>query len=235
MPPLQATLGSYIADTLALLRDNSNRVYSPANLATWVNKGIARRDIDLGLNRVKYGFTLTPGVYQYTFAQIQGGTLMMGPASTVATDVLSIVIVPLGFATSQPRYPLGRWPYSMVAPLLATSYPSYPVKYATYGPATLVMGPPPASTYPCEFDFFGYTPPLVNQSDVDPIPYPWTDPIPYYAAHLACIQDQNYSKAKEFYNPNPQAPGLYQTSMATMRARGRPLAVANPWANFPTR
>jgi hypothetical protein len=230
-----ATLQDYITETESLLRDNSNKVYSPIDLTRWVNEGIAIRDLDLGLNRMKYGFSLSVGVYQYTFSQVLAGTLMTGKVATQPIDVISIVVVPLGLATSQPRYPLGRWPYSMLAPLLARTSPTLPAKYAMYGPDTIIVGPPPAVGYPCEIDFFGYTPPLVNPTDVDPLPFPWTSPVKYYAAHMAKLQNQRFDEAEKYYSTNPQTPGLYQHSLAKCRARGRPMAVANPWSDMPRR
>jgi hypothetical protein len=234
MAQLQSTLASYIADAEGMLRDKTNNLYSQTDITDWVNKGIRHRDMDLAINRIKYSFTLSAGVFQYTIDQVLStGTLVAGPANVEATDLLSVYLIPLGAPTSSPRYPLQRWPYSDLGFLLATSYPSYPVAYSMFGTSTIMLGPPPAAAYPAEFDFFGYSPPLVNPTDLDPVPYPWTEPVPYYVCYRAKIQQQRFDLAREFYNPDPRTPGLYQKSIGTVRARGRPIAVRNPWNTIP--
>lgn len=141
-------------------------------------------------------------------------------------DVISIVITPLGQPPGGIRYPLGRWPYSKIAYLLSTAYPTYPVKYAMYGTNTIMVAPPPAGNYPAQWDFFGYATRLVQPTDTDPLPYPWTDPIPFWAAHFAKMSVQRFDEAKEF---KEEAVARTRRVMG----RGRPMSVSNPWSDLP--
>lgn len=152
-----------------------------------------------------------------------------GAATTISPnviDVLSIVITPLGTPPSGIKYPLARWPYSKIAYLLTSSYPTYPTIYAMYGVQTIMLAPPPANPYPAEFDFTAYASPLVNLLDADPLPYPWTDPIPFWAAAFAKFSVQRFDEAQQF---EQQA----ITRTRRVMARGRPLSVANPWSDLP--
>jgi hypothetical protein len=141
-------------------------------------------------------------------------------------DVLSIVITPLGQPPGGIRYPLGRWPYSKIAYLLSTAYPTYPVKYALYGVNTIMVAPPPAGAYPTQWDFFGYTTQLVQPIDADPLPFPWTDPIPFWAAAFAKMSVQRFDEANGF-----KAEAIERTRR--VMGRGRPISVSNPWSDLP--
>jgi hypothetical protein len=226
LPALTKALSDYTFDTQLLLRDFTFATYTQPSVTSAINHGIQQRDLDLGINRVKYSFPMVTGQFTYSFSAIQGGTLLFGNAAQALIDVLSIIVVPLGSQTAGIRYPMGRWPYSRLAYLLSTSYPTYPVKYAIYGTNTIIVAPPPANPYPTEWDFFTAAPPLVNQTDVDPIPYPWTDPVPFWAAHLLKLGNQRFDEAGEFKKE-------YNWHLARVMARGRPIAVQNPWADLP--
>ena len=223
-----ATLGDYLADTRRLLRDSgTSPLYSTPDLTSFINRAMQQRDLDLGLNRSRVSFTLITGQAQYSIASILAtGNVLTGSAAPNMIDILSIVVIPLGQAPGGVRYPLGRWPYSRLAYLISTSYPTYPVAYAMYGTQTVILGPPPAGAYPSEFDFFGYASPLVLTTDADPQPYPWTDPVPFLAAHFAKVQAQRFDEAKNFWD-------LYMLRLSMVRARGRPLAITKPFADLP--
>lgn len=225
-----ATLANYIASTRRTLRDESTgNVYSDTDLTAWINEAMQHRDLDLRINRMLYSFTLTAGVFRYSFdSVISGGTKLIGAAGVTPVDIYSLVLMPLGDANSTTRYPMGRWPYSELTVLLARNYPSYPIAYSIFGPSTFVLGPPPANGYPVEVDFFGYSSPLVNPTDIDPVPYPWTNSIPFYAAYLAKMQSQRFDEADRFYQ-------RYQEKIGLARSGGRPLAVRNPLSNLSRR
>ena len=62
----------------------------------------------------------------------------------------------------------------------------------------IMVAPPPANQYPTEFDFSTYSQPLVNLTDVDPLQYPFTDAIPFLAAHFAKLGAQRFDEADAF-------------------------------------
>lgn len=220
-------LSDYLTQTRQLLRDSTGALYTDPDLTYFINTALRQRDLDLGFNRVRYSFTLVSGTYSYSFAAIvAGGTVLSGNANAILQDVFSLIVMPLGGATSSIRYPLGRWPYSKLAYLLSTAYPTYPAFYAMYGPSTIMLGPPPNGAYPCEIDCIGYSADLVNPSDQDQMPYPATDLIPYQAAALAKTQAQRFDEAEKFDQ-------VYQRRLMRVRARMHPLSVPNPWSDLP--
>jgi hypothetical protein len=60
------------------------------------------------------------------------------------------------------------------------------------------MYPIPNQTYQLEIDCICLPSDLVSDQDYEAIPDPWTDAVPYFAAHLAYLELQNLNAAK-FY------------------------------------
>lgn len=223
------SLSGYLADTQRLLRDPSAVLYTVSDLTFFINRAMRQRDLDLKLNRLRLSFTLSTGVYDYPLATIaSGGSVLDGNANAIIMDVLSIIVMPLGSPASSVRYPLGRWPYTKLAFMLSTSYPTYPSVYALYGTSNIILAPPPAGNYPAEFDFSCYSPDLVNTTDTDIMPYPFTDPVPFLAASFAKVQAQRFDEADGFE-------AQYQKHMNRVRSQSRSIAVSSPWSDLPRR
>lgn len=226
---IYSTLSSYRTDVMRLLRDANNSLYTVTDLNSFINRAIRQRDLDLGMTRLRMQMTLVSGTYDYSFADvIASGTVLQGNTGLNIQTLLSIIVIPMGSSTSAVRYPLSRWPYTRLAPLLSTSYPTYPAAYAFYGPTTVMMGPPPAGNYISEWDFLCYNPDLVNDADQDAMPYPYTDPVPFLASSFAKLQAQRFDEAAGFER-------VYNQSMARVRGRANAISVANPWSDFPVR
>lgn len=216
-------LSDYLAQVRRLLRDPSpGALYTDPDLTEYINRAMQQRDLDLGIVRVKMSLALTIGVSQYSFATIAAGTLLAGPSTANLQDLISVIVMPLGGTNSAIRYPMGRIPYSELSFLLTTAYQSYPVLYSIYGPSTVFLGPPPAAAYTTEFDFVGYGAALVNSSDTDQQPYPYTDPVPFMACALAKAGAQHFDEADAFE-------GAYMNRLNRVRSRAKPMAVRNPW------
>lgn len=223
------TLSDYRTQTRRLLRDSTGALYTDSDLTEFINRAMRQRDEDLGYNRLLMSFTLVASTFRYSYSTIaSGGAVLIGSASAVIQNVRSIIIMPLGGATSSVRYPLGRWPYSKLAFLLSTSFPTYPVVYALYGPSTIVLAPPPAGNYAAEFDFIAYSTDLVATSDQDILPYPYTDLVPFMAASFAKVQAQRFDEANQFEEQ-------YMKRLMRVRGHVRDFAVANPLSDIPMR
>lgn len=224
---VQSTLSSYLADTRRLLKDPSPGVtFTDSDLISFINRSMHQRELDLGVYRAKYSFSMTTGKSSYTFSEILSmGSYMIGSTNANMIDVFSWIVIPLGGSTSAVRYPLGKRSYSEIAPLLSTSYPTYPVAFSMYGDQTVVVAPPPANNYYTEVDFIGYGQDLVNMTDVDPIAYPYTDPVPFMAASFAKLNLQRFDEADKFES-------LYMARLRRVLARSRPLAMTDPWSNW---
>jgi hypothetical protein len=226
---LLSALSDYLAATRRLLHDPAGALYTTPDLTEFINRAIRQRDLDLGINRVRLSMTLTAGVSDYPFATIaSAGTVMDGSTNAILMDVMSIFVMPLGTPGSSVRYPLARWPFSKLSYLLSSAYPSYPSCYAVYGSSTIIMGPAPAQNYPAEFDFTASSPDLVNNSDTDIVPYPWTDPIPFLAASFAKVSAQRYDESESLAK-------IYFERMNRVRGRARSIAISSPWSDLPRR
>lgn len=233
-PATAVTLQFYLDEVRRLLRDKTTTgaqvIWSNDDLIAFINRAMQQRDLDLGLNRSLVRFAFTQGVFRYPFASIvAGGTVVDGVPAPNPMDVLSFSVYPNGPPpTGGIKYGLSRRPYSFVANFTSTSWRTYPYWYAVFGPSSLYVAPPPANAYVFEADFKTYAAPLVNTTDTDPMPYPYTDPIPFIAAAFAKMESQRPDEAQSF-----MATGM--TRMNLVRSGSRPLAVRDPFFDLPRR
>lgn len=222
------TLNDYIGSARRLLRDASGTLYPTPDLIAYTNEARHKRDLDTRLVRKVVGFTLTTLQSDYTLATISAGTTVRGEPFTNAREVVSLQVMPIG---GQPggvglRYPLGRQPYSKVAYLVSRSWPSYPVCFAKLGLNTIVLAPPPAQDYPSEWDVIGCFPDLLNPADVEPMPDPYNDALPYLIAYVAKYNAQRFDEGKEFK-------AAYVERMADIGIQISQVAIPNPGFDLP--
>lgn len=238
MADAATTLADYRAATRAILHDEdlTNPLVSQTDLDSFINSAVRKRDILSRAIRSLINFPLTAQGTDYSMSAIAAlGTVVAGPATPNVIDLISVTMkldTSAGFTNGILR-PLGRKPYSWVAPLRSTTYATgYPLWYAVLG-AGLVPGPgggvvvvpPPAAAYPVTWDFFSINSKLVLATDADVLGYPYTEPVPWLAAARAKIQAQRYDEATKLYDL-----ALGNTQFALSGAR--PLAVANPWSDL---
>lgn len=108
---------------------------------------------------------------------------------------------------------------------------SEPGWYAQYGEGpigSLYLAPIPTQVMPMEVDLTIIPSPLITDSDSEPIPYPWTDAVSYWAATLCLLQQQRREDAAAmatlFNNDMPMCasvvcPQMIQTAYgATLRS-----------------
>jgi len=222
------TLGSYLSDVRRYLKDPNGALYSDSDLTSFINRAIQQRDMQLRCMRIRLSVTLVSGQFDYPFSTIAQGTLLDGPATGVLYDVVSIIVIPLGSASSSVRYPLDRKPFSWETFLLSTSFPTYPKFYALYGPTNVMLGPPPAGNYNSEFDMAAYSPGLVLTTDTDLMPYPYSDPVPFLAAAFGKQRAQRFDEADSFEKQ-------YDKRLNWVRATVRLSGVANSMSDMPRR
>ena len=75
---------------------------------------------------------------------------------------------------------------------------SYPGWWAQYGfgvTGSIYLAPIPSQQQPMELDCSCMPFPLENDDDVEPIPEPWSDAVPYYSAWLCLLQQQRREDA----------------------------------------
>jgi hypothetical protein len=222
------TLADYVIKSYRLLRD-SGTLYPQESLIAWINEARRIRDVDTRLCTKVVSYSLVPQQSTYALATVSAGAMVRGDdAFTNGRDVVSIYVIPTGGAAggSGLRYPLARQPYSKVSYLTSTSWPSYPTVYGVLGWSTVVLAPPPAQVYAAEWQLVGCYPELLALSDVDPMPDPYNDPVPYLTAAIAKENMQRFDEAQQFE-------GTYVKRMGQIGFGIRRFAMAYPGSDLP--
>jgi hypothetical protein len=102
---------------------------------------------------------------------------------------------------------------------------SDPGWFATLGEGPnqkLYLAPIPSLAAPMELDLTLIPAPLLTDDDPEPIPYPWTDAVPYWAATLCLLQQQRAQDA--------QAMGaLYNTDLPFCASVVKPMFLMSPY------
>jgi hypothetical protein len=131
-------------------------------------------------------------------------TINTGSFNSRTVGVFGIVVI---MANSRKR--LGERGYAEASSIFqpTTTYSSWPAVFAQMSPTKVYIAPMPNQPYGAEWDTALVSSDLVNPTDVDPLPYPWTDPVPFLAASLARLQLQQYDEAQQYKQ-------LYQQSLA---------------------
>jgi hypothetical protein len=198
---MPTTLGGYLTSLRRLLRDSSGTLYPDTDLTAFINEARHQRDLDTRLVQKVVGFNLTANLSDYSLAAINtGGTFLRGIAECLPREIISLNYIPNGGSIGGIglRVPLGREAYSTISVLLSQSWPTYPKWYAILGWDQVCIAPPPAYGYPCEFGLVGIYPDLVADNDPEPMPDPWNDPVPYFAAFVAKNNAQRFDEAETF-------------------------------------
>src|SRR5207245_383323 len=191
-------LRDYLAELRRLVHDPNDIFWPQADKISNINKAIQRRDLDTGANRQLVTFSLTVGVDTYTFPQIG------------VANVFDVVGINLIFVSN--RAILANTSFRRLNKLYRpwTPYQGVCEGWARYGPNTIVFGPTPSFAYTTEWDVCVYSAPnlLVNLADTDPLPYPYSEPVVYYAAHLCKLNERQYDESDQFF-------AMYQEKIGT--------------------
>lgn len=196
-------LNQYIAETQELLNDQMGQFFKLSTLTTFINKSRRRIAAVSGCVRAMPPGTQThPQQEIYPFSDwislIQG--IVPGVESILACRSLSVAIGPRGWKPMWRRIPFTDF-QARFRIYNQTFYGviSEPGWYAQYGagPAgALYLAPIPAQANPMEVDLTLIPSPLLDDSDPEPIPYPWSDAVPYWAGTLCLLSQQRREDAK---------------------------------------
>ena len=200
-------LTSYLAQTQALLQNPSapTTLYTTANLTNFIN--IARGQLAGEAECCRYlgTLTLTSGTRNYNFSSISTGTTSVTGLSGVLTVRAMRYAVASGYQWIRPR----PWPwfdlFKMNNPVPDSGPPEVWAQYGQgasgggsitgIGTGSLISGsfyvdPIPDLAYVVTCDCVAYPQLLSADTDVEAIPYLFTDAVPYYAAYLALLTSQ---------------------------------------------
>ena len=185
-------LSDYVTATRRLLHDSSGRVWSTAELNAYVNDGRKRLAVDTHcLRYLDTAVTLTTHTETYS-----GATLTA--KGTRCIDIANFTVL-----WGSQRVPMIWCPWTKFNALYRPWQVNYSRpcvwSFAGTSPAssTIYVQPVPDQAYTAEVDLFYVPVDLVDDTTVDELAYPFDSPVPYYAAHLAKLQEQSYGEAEE--------------------------------------
>lgn len=208
-PPL---LSDYLTQTQRLLHDSTAVYWSVPELTDYINTARMRVVADTGCNRVLQTLNLTQGQETYAYSALPSG------ASTF--DVLNLTVLWGGL-----RVPCTYMPYTEFNLKMRAwqNFQNRPTVYTVYGGNTVYVGPIPDQTYVSEWDTVVSPAMLVNLTDQDTIYFPFSDPIPFYAAYLAKYKEQSVEEANRFLQSYAQKTAQAVRSSFTRR-------ITNPYS-----
>jgi len=181
------TLSGYITQTRRLLHDVNGNFWTDAELTDYINDGRNTLVRDCGCNRVLQTYTAPSGVETISFSALPQGT-----------KTIDLINVNLYWGNSRvPLYYLA-WTDFNAQLRYWQNYTGRPIAYSMYGPKQLYIGPVPDQNYVMEFDTVVEVDPMVSGSDVETLPAPFTEAVPYFAANVAKYQEQSYGEAEIF-------------------------------------
>lgn len=135
----------------------------------------------------------------------------------------SISFIYANYRYSVPVYPFS-W-YQSYVRIYPQQYLYVPTVAAQFGQGvngSIYMYPIPSSIYQVEVDCFCLPFPLELDTDFEAIPMPWTETVPFYAAHLAFLELQNLNAATFYLN-------LYDNMVHRYSSYARPGRMTNPY------
>ena len=139
---------------------------------------------------------LNEGQEVYSFSDAD---LSMFPGVDSVYKIQSVSVLFSGFRYSLACYAFTT--YQALVRVWAQQWRYVPAVCAQYGQGadgSFYMYPIPSQAYQMEWDCFCLPSDLTTDLSVEAIPQPWQDAVPYFAAHLAFLELQNYNAGK-FY------------------------------------
>src|SRR5438132_12820180 len=184
-------LSDYRATLRRYLHDASDTLFSLADKDAFINEGLQQRDLDTGGNRSILTFSMVAGTDTYTLTTIGNANVF---------DVIGMTIIITGN-----RYPLMNMTLSALNAnglRLFTATTDIPYAWTRYGNSQIIVAPIPSQAFSSEADVLLYSAAtlLVNPGDADPLPFPYTYPVCFYAAYLAKVNERQYDEAEMFLN-----------------------------------
>ncbi len=136
------------------------------------------------------------GQESYYYAIPFAGNLLTQAGIQNVVQVKSVTVNWGGIGGSS-NVMLEQWSFTKYQAFLGyygTSLQGNPAVWCSYN-NTVMMRPVPSSVWPMQWDTVCTPIALASSTDVEAIPYPYTDSVKYYAAYLALMNSQNPGNA----------------------------------------
>lgn len=185
-------LSEYVTETRRLLHDANGRFWSTSELEDYVNEG--RRQVAVDTHCLRY---------LETAAALVTNTETYAVASFTAKADRCIDILNLTVIWGQQRVPMlwAPWGQFNAKYRVWVTNTTRPTVWSLQGScpmATLYVQPVPDQDYVAQADICYIPIPLVDDTTVDELIYPFSKPVAFYAAYLAKYKEQGYGEANAF-------------------------------------
>jgi hypothetical protein len=174
------------------LHDANGRVWTDAELNDYINDGRKRIAIDTHCLRSLESVTLTTSTESFTVSALTS-------KGERVFDITNLTVlwgsqrVPLEwYAWTQFNALYRPWSINLGRPTVWSFYGTSPATQQIY------IQPVPDENYTAQMDCFYIPVDLVDDTTVDELAYPFTDPVAYYAASKAKEGEQAYGEAEQF-------------------------------------
>lgn len=195
-PPATGTqsLGDYLDEVRRLLHDQgtieANFQWATADLIKDINKAIRQRDLwSNGSLAYRQNVALTPNQDIYSLA-------------TLFSDLTVLDVINIWLIYGSRRYHLDNPTFTTLTTAAAGRGlllpQGIPYGWTRRGPDVVYIAKKPSQAFPTDWDLSVLSTTLVNLTDVDPLVFPYTEPVPYYAAYLACVNARRWDLADQF-------------------------------------
>jgi hypothetical protein len=210
-------LAQYIDEVQSHLNDSQGQFFTIPRLTNYINRSRRRIAAMSGCLRVVPPGTQTkPGREVYPFSEWNALAQQICPQSA---GILSCRSLAIGIGGQWTEDADGIWSITQGTwkpvwrRIVWTDFQarfriyggtfygtiSQPGWYAQFGSGPLgclYLAPIPSIAAPMEVDLTLIPQPLLTDADIEPIPYPWTDAVSYWAAVLAFLQQQRKEDAQ---------------------------------------
>lgn len=236
-------LAQYIDEVQSHLNDSQGQFFSIPRLTGFINRSRRRIAATSGCLRVVPPGTQTkPGREVYPFSE---WTALVQQVCPQAQSILSCRSLSIGIGGAWEEDADGIWSIQkgtwkpMWRRIVWTDFQarfriyggtfygtiSQPGWYSQYGSGplgALYIAPIPSIASPLEVDLTLIPQPLLTDDDIEPIPYPWSDAVSYWAAMLAFWQQQRKEDAQSMAE-------LFQADLPMCASVVSPQMVMNPY------
>ena len=168
--------------------------------------------------------TLNLGQEVYPFSGID---VSQFPGVKSVYSVRSVSIIYLNYRYSLPIYSFSVY-QAMIRQYVASQYLYVPTFGAQLGRGTggsFYLYPPPSQQFQFELQCYCLPQDLETDADYEAIPDPWSDLVPYFAAHLAFLELQNMNAARGYLE-------MFDMRMARFGGYTFPGRVTNPYGRW---
>lgn len=221
-------LARHITEVQNLLNDQQGQFFPLPTLQNYVNRSRRRIAFASGCIRalIKARTVKMQEVYPFSDWKSLAQGMVDGADSILACRSLAVAIGERGWkpmwrrlvwSDFQARFRIYNGTFYG-----AISEPGWYAQFGEGPNGALYLAPIPGQDMPMEVDLTLIPKPLTTDADPEPIPYPWADAVPYWAAVLCLMQQQRGQDAQAMAS-------MFNTEMPMCAAVVCPQFIANPY------